>query len=187
MGTKHIEKRINDCLRHNDEWKHDLSCAYPYYADMIETHGRQDAGRVLIVKRALTMDDVSRYGWTVLVVDSDGRKQRFFDAILSEAGFITYNCNTPIEAIDLLATRSFDVLLIDISPCDNSALRICRTIRELYGYSILIIAVIRGNDRQLCALSLQLGADDCITDPFHVEELVARIYARMRRKPVNDR
>jgi len=164
-----------------------LSCSYLNHVDTVIAQDGLDAGQDLLVKWTLTMDDVSPHGRTALVVTSDGGKQRFFEAILSEAGFLTNYANTGSGAVNLLATQPFELLLINVSTCDPSTLRICQTARELYGYHILIIAVIGVNDRHLHTLSLQLGADDCIQDPFHVEELLARIYARMRRKAGNNR
>jgi two-component system KDP operon response regulator KdpE len=83
--------------------------------------------------------------------------------------------------MDLLATDSFDLLLLDLGLPDTDGLEVCREIRAWSRIPIIVISVREDEGDKVAALDL--GADDYITKPFGIEELLARMRAALRRFP----
>jgi two-component system KDP operon response regulator KdpE len=86
---------------------------------------------------------------------------------------------TGAEGIERIATDHFDMLLLDLGLTDMDGLEVCREVREWSQIPIIVISV-RENERDKVA-ALDLGADDYITKPFGIGELLARIRANLRR------
>jgi len=115
----------------------------------------------------------------VLVVEDDPQMQRLLRSQLSARGFTVEIVATGAEAIDRIATTEPAIVLLDIGLPDTGGLEVCRQVREWS--SIPVILVTAADTPQMKVSGLELGADDYLTKPFHVGELVARMHAVLRR------
>lgn len=83
------------------------------------------------------------------------------------------------RALQLLETKSPDVVLLDLTPSDIDGFRLCRQIRDQSPVAIIVVSALGGQEAKVRALND--GADDYVTKPFSIEELLARINATLRR------
>ncbi|HET9078671.1 MAG TPA: response regulator transcription factor [Acidimicrobiales bacterium] len=95
---------------------------------------------------------------------------RGFDAIISSEGS---------RALQLLETEQPDIVLLDLMLPDMDGIELCRLIRERSTVGVIVVSA-RGGERDKVSV-LNVGADDYMTKPFSIEELMARISATLRR------
>ena len=115
----------------------------------------------------------------ILVVEDE---ESFIDALrvgLAREGFEVSVARDGQEAIDVFNKHSFDVVLLDLMLPKISGLDVCRQIRTLSAVPIIIVSA-KGEEVDM-VLMLEIGADDYVTKPYRLRELVARIRAVMRR------
>lgn len=125
------------------------------------------------------MTDVA--GARVLVVDDEPQIRRLLTVSLSHRGYRVDSVATGEEGIDRLATDRFDLLLLDLGLPDMDGLEVCRQVRQWSQLPIIVVTV-REDERDKVA-ALDEGADDYITKPFGIDELLARMRANLRRAP----
>ena len=85
------------------------------------------------------------------------------------------------RALALLETERPEIVLLDLMLQDIDGFELCRHVRERSKVGVIVVSA-RGGDRDKVA-ALNLGADDYMTKPFSIEELLARIAATLRRTP----
>lgn len=117
-------------------------------------------------------------GARVLVIDDEPEIWRAVRAGLVSAGFAAEWASTSAEGIDLAARWHPDVLILDLSLPDQDGLEVCRQVRAWSQAPIIVLSV-RGKDEDKVT-ALELGADDYLTKPFSLAELVARIRVALR-------
>lgn len=83
------------------------------------------------------------------------------------------------EALGIVKTKGFDLILLDIMLPKMDGMDLCRSIREFYDTPIIILSA-KNNDMDKI-MALEMGADDYITKPFNIIEVKARMCAVMRR------
>ena len=115
----------------------------------------------------------------ILVVDDDPGILRLISANLRARGYEppTFSSGTP--ALEYLGDESPDLIILDILLPGVDGMELVRRIRGLSGVPIMMVSGKDEIDRKLEALDL--GADDYLTKPFSVEELLARVRAILRR------
>ena len=111
--------------------------------------------------------------------DDDNIRTGLVDTLESE-GYRVTPARDGKEAIDLFASEGFDLLLLDIMMPGKSGYDVCRVIRSTNEEIPVIMLTAKGEEIDK-VIGLQLGADDYITKPFGVHELLARISAVLRR------
>lgn len=117
---------------------------------------------------------------SVLLVEDDVSIRRSLRAVLLELQFEVGEASTGEEALVALRSRPFDVVLMDLNMPGMGGMEACRrTRREFPTRSIIVITVRDDEDDKVQAL--EAGADDYVTKPFRVRELIARIKAAVRR------
>ncbi len=116
----------------------------------------------------------------ILLVEDERKIAGFIRQGLTEQGFVVDACNNGDDAYLLATTRQFDVIILDIMLPGRDGLSILRSLRERKDTVPIILLTARSelNER---VEGLSLGADDYLTKPFYVEELVARVHAVTRR------
>ncbi|ACU53169.1 two component transcriptional regulator, winged helix family [Acidimicrobium ferrooxidans DSM 10331] len=127
----------------------------------------------------MAADDKRAHVGTVLIADDE---PSFVEALvlgLTREGFETIVANDGEEALALSRSHHPDLILLDVMLPRLSGLDVCRTIRQ--ESSVPIIMVTARSGELDTVLGLELGADDYVTKPFRMSELVARIRAQMRR------
>ena len=117
---------------------------------------------------------------TALIVEDEPTMLEVLDDILTEAGFATTCYERGQPALAALAERHFDVLIIDQWLPDMNGLRICDAARARYGNTTAILMVTADRRKEREILALERCVDDYVGKPFHVDELVARIKAKLR-------
>ena len=125
------------------------------------------------------MTAASPAGGNVLVVDDEAQIRRLLSVSLSNHGFRVTVASSAAEAMDLLATLAFDLVLLDLGLPDMDGAQVCREVREWSQVPIIVVSVRDAETDKVAALDA--GADDFVTKPFGLEELLARMRANLRR------
>jgi two-component system, OmpR family, KDP operon response regulator KdpE len=115
----------------------------------------------------------------VLVVDDEPHILRALQTNLRGAGYEVETAETGEQALSRAATRPPDAVILDLVLPDISGTEVCRRLREWSTAPIVVLSAV-GEEREKIA-ALDAGADDYVTKPFGVEELLARLRAVMRR------
>ena len=115
----------------------------------------------------------------VLVVDDEPQIVRGLKVILRDAGYAVETATTKREALDAVAVRPPDAVVLDLVLPDGSGVDVCSEIREWSTLPILVLSAV-GDEREKVR-ALDAGADDYVTKPFGTDELLARLRAVLRR------
>jgi two-component system KDP operon response regulator KdpE len=114
----------------------------------------------------------------LLVVDDEAPMRRLLRPLLTREGFRLLEVDTGSEALLVARTRGPQLILLDLGLPDGDGLEVTRRIRTWSRVPIIVISA-RGGDRDKVA-ALDAGADDYLTKPFGVTELLARIRVAFR-------
>ena len=120
----------------------------------------------------------------ILLVDDDVSILLLVSDVLEENGMNVVTARSGEEAVRLMEGQSFDLILLDIMMKGLSGLDVCRKIRSRVSCPILFLSA-KDSVKDIVT-GLDLGADDYLTKPFVLEELVARIQAHLRRQMRSD-
>jgi two-component system, OmpR family, KDP operon response regulator KdpE len=123
-------------------------------------------------------------GAHVLVVDDEPQILRGLRVVLRSAGFQVAQAATKREALDAVAVRPPDVMILDLVLPDGSGVEITEEVRRWSALPIIVLSAV-GDEREKVR-ALDAGADDYVTKPFGTEELTARIRAVLRRRDSGD-
>jgi two-component system KDP operon response regulator KdpE len=115
----------------------------------------------------------------VLIVEDDPNIVDLMRANLAVRGFDTLVSFDGSKALSLLETEQPDMVLLDLTLPEADGFELCRQIRERSNVAIIVVSA-RGGERDKVT-ALNMGADDYMTKPFGIEELLARILATLRR------
>jgi DNA-binding response OmpR family regulator len=115
-----------------------------------------------------------------LVVEDDAKVARLLSRVLQEEGFVVDASTSAADAITLGASLSYDLVVLDWMLPEGSGLEVCRTLRRKGISAPIIMLTARGEVAER-VLGLEAGADDYVCKPFHVDELLARVHAVLRR------
>lgn len=116
----------------------------------------------------------------VLVAEDESDLRAFISRNLRARDFTVLEASTGIEALTLWETEQPQLLILDIMMPRMDGLEVCRRIRETSIVPIIILTAL--DDERDKVTALDLGADDYLTKPFGVEELLARVRAVLRRE-----
>jgi two-component system KDP operon response regulator KdpE len=119
----------------------------------------------------------------ILVVDDEPQIRRVLRATLTAQGYEVRDARTGEEALEAVRDSRFDLILLDMNMPGMGGLETCRAIRSSSEVAILMLTV-RDSEQDKVA-ALDSGADDYITKPFGMPELLARIRAALRRLPTS--
>ncbi len=118
-------------------------------------------------------------GPDVLVVDDEPQIVRGLKVILRQAGYAVRAAETKREALDAVAVRPPDAMVLDLVLPDGSGVEVCEEVRRWSRLPILVLSA--GGDEREKVRALAAGADDYVTKPFGTDELLARLRAVLRR------
>lgn len=121
---------------------------------------------------------------TILIVEDEWKIARFLQMELEHEGFTTIIETNGRRALDRIIQETFDLILLDIMLPEMTGIEICRRVREIS--EIPIIMITAKSTIEDTVAGLDIGADDYLTKPFAIQELLARIRATLR-KNVNKR
>ena len=123
---------------------------------------------------------MSQDGAVILVIDDESQVRRFLRATLSSHGFHVLEAPNASEGLREAAHSHPDVVLLDLGLPDQDGLEVIKRLREWSSVPVLVISA-RGKEQDK-VLALEQGADDYVTKPFGVDELVARIRVALRHR-----
>ena len=115
----------------------------------------------------------------VLIIDDEEAIRRFLRVTLSSQGYTVLEAATGNEGLANAANEKPDVIILDLGLPDLDGVAVTRLLREWTRIPIIILSV-RGSEKDKIS-ALDAGADDYLTKPFGVGELLARIRAALRR------
>jgi two-component system, OmpR family, KDP operon response regulator KdpE len=115
----------------------------------------------------------------VLVVDDEPQILRALETTLRGAGYSVDTAPTGEAALTQAAVHPPDAVILDLVLPGKSGVEVCRELREWMQAPVLILSAV-GEEREKVA-ALDAGADDYVTKPFGVDELLARLRASLRR------
>jgi two-component system, OmpR family, response regulator len=116
----------------------------------------------------------------ILVVDDAEKLARFLARALGEEGYRVELCADGNDAIELASTSTYDLVILDWMLPGIDGPTVCRELRRK-GVATPIIMLTARVEPSERVLGLDAGADDFLTKPFDVEELLARVRAQLRR------
>ena len=115
----------------------------------------------------------------ILVVDDDREIVRAIALTLEAEGYFVYKAYDGMEALDLVATRNINLIIIDVMMPRLDGLSAIMRIREGKNLPIIVLSAKSENSDKV--LGLSMGADDYVTKPFNPQELAARVKSQLRR------
>ena len=119
----------------------------------------------------------------ILVVDDDPQIRRVMRSALTKQNYFVADARSGEEALDLVRRDRFDLIVLDRNMPGMGGLDACRQIRSTSDVGIIMLTVRKAEADKIEALDA--GADDYVTKPFSMPELLARIRANLRRVPLS--
>lgn len=118
----------------------------------------------------------------ILIVDDELDICTLLEYNLQKEGFVTHSVHDGISALKRLQKGSYDLMILDLMLPQMDGIQLCRHVRGDATLKSLPIIMLTAKDEELDrVLGLEMGADDYVTKPFSVREVVARVKAVLRR------
>jgi len=122
--------------------------------------------------------EMEKKGPRILIIDDETQIRRFLRVTLTEHGYVVKDVGTGKEGLDVIAKFCPDLVVLDLGLPDIDGLDAVRQIREWSKVPVIILSVKDQETDKIAALDA--GANDYVTKPFGMGELLARIRAAMR-------
>ncbi|WP_163167365.1 response regulator [Arthrobacter sp. Alg241-R88] len=120
----------------------------------------------------------------VLIVDDEVQILRALQINLNARGYSTVTAFTGQNALEQAAQHPVDVIILDLGLPDLDGVEVIRRLRRWNKVPIVVLSARHGSDDKIQALDA--GADDYVTKPFGMDELMARLRAALRRGSTGD-
>ena len=120
---------------------------------------------------------------TILVVDDEKMIRNLLNINLTKEGYNVIEAVDGLEAVELATEKKPDLILLDVMIPKLDGLSVCKRIKNTMNVPILMVTAKDSEVDKI--LGLELGADDYVTKPFSVRELIARIKANLRKIEVS--
>lgn len=115
----------------------------------------------------------------ILVVDDEEHIRRSLNVILTAKDYDVRMAESGMDALNMATIDPPDLVILDLCMPEMSGLEVCKELRSWYAGPILVLSVIVHEADKVTALDI--GADDYITKPYSISELLARVRALLRR------
>ncbi len=116
---------------------------------------------------------------TILIVDDEQNMRQLIDLVLAKSGFHTIHAANGAEAYYAISQQTIDLVLLDVMMPGEDGFEVCRAIQAMIPIPVIFLTARDASADKV--KGLMLGGDDYIVKPFTADELVARIYAVLRR------
>jgi DNA-binding response OmpR family regulator len=127
----------------------------------------------------MTAQAQTAVGPTVLVVDDEPQMTIIIEFALQTQGFTVLTAHDGATALNLLRTRTVDLIVLDVMMPAMDGLTLCERIRARSDVPVMLLTALSGHDDVIAGL--EHGADDYVTKPFHPREVALRAQALVRR------
>lgn len=124
---------------------------------------------------------MSEISTRILVVDDESQIVRVLRRSLSARGYEVQTASDGEEALEVFESWKPDLVISDLSMPNMTGLELCRRLRAVSSVPIIVLSV--KGEESTKVQALDTGADDYITKPFGIDELLARVRVALRRKP----
>ncbi|MCY6354285.1 response regulator transcription factor [Clostridium sp. ZS2-4] len=124
-------------------------------------------------------------GEKILVVEDEVKIARFIELELKYEGYIVEQANDGRTGLEKSLNGEYDLILLDVMLPGLNGMEVCRRIRQVS--EIPVIMLTAKDETTDIVMGLDTGADDYITKPFVIEELLARIRVALKRKKSEDK
>ena len=114
----------------------------------------------------------------ILVVDDEPQIRKFLDISLRAQGYAVETADTGQDGLEALATHGADLVVLDLGLPDRDGHDVLRELRQWSQVPVILLTVRAGESEKVAALDA--GANDYVTKPFGVQELMARVRALLR-------
>src|ERR1700740_40858 len=115
----------------------------------------------------------------ILVVDDEAQIARVLKTTLSAGGYLVRTASDGDDALQVMKSWTPDLVITDLRMPNMDGVELCRHLRAKSGIPIIVLSV--KNEERTKVEALDVGADDYVTKPFSVDELLARVRAGLRR------
>ena len=123
---------------------------------------------------------------TILVVDDEKSIMELLVFNLQKEGYNTLEAYDGVTAVDMAINKKPDLILLDVMIPKLDGISVCKKIRYALNISNIPILMISAKDTESDKIvGLEMGADDYITTPFQIREVMARIKANLRKAELN--
>jgi two-component system KDP operon response regulator KdpE len=119
----------------------------------------------------------------ILIVDDEPQIRRVLRSALTKQGYVVADARSGEEALEEIRDDRYDLVILDRNMPGMGGLAACREIRSGSDVGIIMLTVRKTEPEKIEALDA--GADDYVTKPFSMPELLARIRANLRRQPLS--
>jgi two-component system, OmpR family, KDP operon response regulator KdpE len=123
--------------------------------------------------------------WSILVVDDEPTFRKTLRKSLMAGGHSVEEACGGGDAVDILSHSSFEFVLLDLNMPGMGGVSICGMIRSIYPHIGIVVLSVRDTEQDRIA-ALDAGADDYLTKPFGLRELIARLHAIHRRTQIRN-
>ncbi len=127
----------------------------------------------------MELDIIKENRKTVLIVDDEKPIVDILEYNLKKEGYNTLIANDGMEAVNIALEQKPNIILLDIMLPKMDGLTVCKKVRTALNIPIIMLTAKEEEIDKI--LGLELGADDYVTKPFSVRELIARIKANLRK------
>ena len=134
------------------------------------------------ISNAYLYDDSKK---KILIVDDEPSIQDLLVYNLEKEGYKTITASDGEEAVSLALSQNPDLILLDVMLPKADGLTVCKRVRQALGKIPIIMLSAKGEEIDKI-LGLEIGADDYMTKPFSVRELIARVKANLRKVDQNE-
>lgn len=116
---------------------------------------------------------------SILIVDDDEKLCALLRSYFEQEQFIVYIAHDGTEALNLLRSQKPQIMLLDLMMPGMDGFEVCRRTRQFSDIPIIFLSA--KDDETDRLVGLNIGGDDYVTKPFHVKEIIARVYSLLRR------
>jgi DNA-binding response OmpR family regulator len=123
---------------------------------------------------------------SILIVDDDAAlRQSLAEQLELHAEFTIQQCDSAAATLQVVETERFDAMLLDVGLPDMDGRELCRQLRRA-GVTVPIVMLTAADSETDAVLGLDAGANDYVTKPFRLNELLARLRAHLRQNELSD-
>lgn len=121
-------------------------------------------------------------GQKILIIEDEIKIARFLELELTYEGYVVKQCHDGREGLNVAINEAFDVIILDVMLPSINGLEVLRRLRQVSAVPVIMLTA--KDEIMDKVMGLDIGADDYMTKPFAIEELLARIRTVLKKAPI---